>query len=175
MSWNDAIAFCEWLKRKEGRNYGLPTEAQWEYACRAGTRSLYQHGNDPEELARAGNVADGTYKAKFSSSKAIRARDNYIYTAPVGQFAKNAFGLYGMQRNVFEWCADWYDKNYYAGSPSSDPTGPLSSPEGYRVYRGGSWLTPPYNCRSALRHGDNPGNRFNFIGFRVVLPPAGSP
>ena len=129
VSWNDAIAFCnelselEGLKpyyqsgagcRRDGDGYRLPTEAEWEYACRAGTTTRYQSGDDPETLAAVGNIADGTAKAKYPLwTWAIAAQDGYVYTAPVGRFRPNAFGLYDMHGNVWEWCWDWYEADYY--------------------------------------------------------------
>ena len=118
VSWNDAVAFCKWLSRKEGKTYRLPTEAEWEYACRAGTTTRYYSGDDPETLAKVGNVADATAKAKFANWKyTIKASDGYVFTAPVGQFTPNAFGLYDMHGNAWQWCADRYGKEYYAMSP----------------------------------------------------------
>ena len=125
VSWNDAVAFCKWLSRKEGKTYRLPTEAEWEYACRAGTTTRYYSGDDPETLAKVANVADATAKAKFPDWKwTIKASDGYVFTAPVGQFKPNAFGLYDMHGNAWQWCADWYGKDYYGKSPVDDPKGP---------------------------------------------------
>jgi sulfatase modifying factor 1 len=180
VSWHDADAFCKWLSRKEGKTYRLPTEAEWEYACRAGTTTPYFHGADPEGLAAVGNVADGTAKAKFSSwSWTINARDGYVYTAPVGKFRPNAFGLYDMHGNVWEWCADWYAGDYYRNSPVDDPQGPSSgSPQGWssgsaRIHRGGSWLYAAGDCRSAFRGRFDPSHRINLLGFRLALSPSG--
>lgn len=172
MSWNDAVAFCEWLSRKEGRTYRLPTEAEWEYACRAGTTTAYQHGDDPEDLVLVGNVADGTFKAfkaKFPQRTTINARDDYIFTAPVGKFRPNDFGLHDMHGNVGEWCADWYDAKYYANSPSADPAGPSSG--AFRVCRGGSWNIAAGGCRSACRSRNVPSHRVSNLGFRLALSP----
>ena len=140
VSWNDAVEFCKWLSKKEGKTYRLPTEAEWEYACRAGTTTRYYSGDDPETLAKVGNVADAAAKAKFPDWKyTIKANDGYVFTAPVGKFKPNAFGLYDMHGNAWQWCADWYGAEYYATSPADDPTGPDS---GYgRVLRGGSWAS----------------------------------
>ncbi len=100
VSWNDAAAFCEWLSKKERKTYRLPTEAEWEYACRAGTTTRYYRGDDPETLAKVANVADATAKAKFPEwTWTIKASDGYAFTAPVGQFKPNAFGLYDMHGN----------------------------------------------------------------------------
>ncbi|MEZ6056946.1 MAG: SUMF1/EgtB/PvdO family nonheme iron enzyme [Planctomycetaceae bacterium] len=171
VSWNDAVAFCKWLSRQEGKTYRLPTEAEWEYACRAGTTTAYQHGNDPEGLARVGNVADGTAKAKFSSWPTISARDGYVFTSPVGKFRENDFGLFDLHGNVLEWCSDWYESEYYASSPGSDPKGPSGGSD--RVSRGGSWVNSAGSCRSALRYGSDPSLRSFFLGFRLVLSPSG--
>ena len=170
VSWNDAVAFCKWLSRKEGKTYRLPTEAEWEYACRAGTTTRYYSGDDPETLAEVGNVADATFKAKFPDWKyTIKASDGYVFTAPVGKFKPNAFGLYDMHGNAWQWCADWYGEDYYAASPADDPTGP-DSVNG-RVLRGSSWLSGPDSTRSARRIRYPPGNRFDFAGFRVAMTP----
>jgi len=169
VSHNDAKAFCNWLSRKEGKTYRLPTEAEWEYACRAGTETIYLHGHDPEGLAKVGNVADGTAKAKFSSWLTIAAKDGYVFTAPIGSFSANAFGLQDMIGNVLEWCEDWYDATHYApfaGRTAIDPTGPSTGK--HRVLRGGSWGSHPWFARSANRDRDTPDIRNNVIGFRVV-------
>jgi formylglycine-generating enzyme required for sulfatase activity len=167
VSWNDANAFCGWLSKKESKAYRLPTEAEWEYACRAGTTTRYYSGDDPETLAKIGNVADATYKANFPALKyTIKANDGYVFTAPVGKFKPNAFGLYDMHGNVWQWCADWYSAEYYAASPADDPTGPDSG-DG-RVRRGGSWYSGPFLARSAKRRGDSPEFQFIVIGFRVA-------
>ena len=151
VSWNDAVAFCKWLSKKEGKTYRLPTEAEWEYACRAGTTTRYYSGDDPETLAKVGNVADAAAKAKFPDWKyTIKANDGYVFTAPVGKFKPNAFGLYDMHGNAWQWCADWYGAEYYAASPADDPTGPDSG--NGRVLRGGSWNDRPYYSRSAFRY-----------------------
>ena len=143
VSWNDAVAFCKWLSRKEGKTYRLPTEAEWEYACRAGTTTRYYSGDDPETLAKVGNVADAAVKAKFPDWKfTIKANDGYVFTAPVGKFKPNAFGLYDMHGNAWQWCADWYGPEYYAKSLADDPTGPASG--NGRVLRGGSWYYRPF-------------------------------
>ncbi len=166
VSWNDAVAFCEWLSRKEGKTYRLPTEAEWEYACRAGTTTRYYSGDDPETLAKVGNVADTVYGEKIPDRRyTIKASDGYVFTAPVGQFKPNAFGLYEMHGNAWQWCADRYDAEYYAKSPLNDRTGPDSS--SYRVLRGGSWDTGANGARSASRYGDSADFRGDATGFRV--------
>jgi sulfatase modifying factor 1 len=170
VSWNDAVAFCEWLSRKEGKTYRLPTEAEWEYACRAGTATRYYHGDDPEGLAQVGNVADATAKETFPDWEfPIAARDGYAFTAPVGKFKPNAFGLYDMHGNALEWCADWYAADYYKASPSEDPKGPDSGTN--RVLRGGSWSDSPVDSRSAFRNRDVPAYRIDDNGFRLARTP----
>jgi anti-anti-sigma factor len=167
VSWNDAVAFCKWLSRKEGETYRLPTEAEWEYACRAGTTTRYYSGDDPETLAKVGNVADAAAKAKFPNwTWTIKATDGYVFTAPVGKFKPNAFGLYDMHGNAWQWCADWYGAEYYAASPVDDPTGPDSGPG--RVLRGGSWDDRPGGARSAKRVRVPPDDRGSDVGFRVA-------
>jgi formylglycine-generating enzyme required for sulfatase activity len=167
VSWNDAVAFCKWLSRKEGNTYRLPTEAEWEYACRAGTTTRYWSGDDPETLAKVGNVADATAKAQFPDWKyTIKASDGYAFTAPVGSFKPNAFGLYDMHGNAWQWCADWYGTEYYAASPADDPTGPRSGK--LRVLRGGSWNLGPDFARSAKRLRCAPDERSDLAGFRVA-------
>jgi formylglycine-generating enzyme required for sulfatase activity len=170
VSWNDAVAFCQWLGKKESKTYRLPTEAEWEYACRAGTPTRYSSGDDPETLAKVGNVADATFKAKFPSYKyGVKASDDFVFTAPVGKFKPNAFGLYDMHGNAWQWCADWYAEEYYATSPADDPTGPNSGAD--RVLRGGAWDIRPGVARSACRDGFDPVYRSFNLGFRVARTP----
>ena len=167
VSWNDAVEFCKWLSRKDGKTCRLPTEAEWEYACRAGTTTRYYSGDDPETLAKVGNVADATAKAKFPDWKyTIKASDGYVFTAPVGKFKSNAFALYDMHGNAWQWCADWYGAEYYAKCPVDAPTGPDSGD--HRVLRGGSWFFRPIITRSAKRSRITPDLRDNFTGFRVA-------
>jgi formylglycine-generating enzyme required for sulfatase activity len=170
VSYTDAVAFCEWLSKKEGKPYRLPTEAEWEYACRAGTTSLYYNGDDPEDLTKIGNVGDAATKEKFPKLKAVSSSDGWAFTAPVGQFRPNNFGVYDMIGNAFEWCADWYDKAYYGISPVADPTGPASG--SYRVRRGGSWRGTAMSYRSAYRLMGTPDTRLDSLGFRVALSPS---
>ena len=124
VSWNDAVAFCNWLSAEEGKTYRLPTEAEWEYACRAGTATAYFFGDDPEDLAKYANLADAMFKQKFPVRRAIKASDGFVFTAPAGSFQPNPLGLYDMLGNSWQWCSDWYDRDYYHGSPTADPSGP---------------------------------------------------
>jgi formylglycine-generating enzyme required for sulfatase activity len=179
VSWNDAKAFCDFLSKATGKQYTLPTEAQWEYACRAGTQTERYWGDDEASMGRYANVADRTAKAKlpqvvkaFEQMKIPFAEtdDGYAVSAPVGKFLPNAFDLHDMIGNVWEWCADWYDASYYEKSPSRNPTGPAMGAA--RVLRGGSWLSDPWYARSACRYRYFPANRSFGNGFRVCRPPS---
>jgi formylglycine-generating enzyme required for sulfatase activity len=168
VNWNDAVAFCDWLSRKEGATYRLPTEAEWEYAARAGSTSIYPESDGPERLSSFGNTADRSFKAKkpHGYDWGIDADDGYLFAAPVGRFKPNAWGLYDMIGNVWEWCDDWYDVEYYAQSRVDDPAGFTEGEE--RVYRGGGWASERFAYRSAHREGGDPTNESHYTGFRVV-------
>jgi len=169
VSWKDAKAFCDWLSQKEKKTYRLPREAEWEYACRAGTKTAYVHGDDPEGLATVGNGADATARSKFRGwSIGIKGMDGHLFTAPVGQFKANAFGLFDMHGNVWEWCEDWYVPNSYPKEKQIDPTGPATGKA--KVQRGGGWSSDFKRLRSAARVGrDQSAYRGCYLGFRVVL------
>jgi formylglycine-generating enzyme required for sulfatase activity/serine/threonine protein kinase len=172
VSWNDAQAFITWLSRKEGNTYRLPTEAEWEYACRAGSTTRYSCGDDPEGLAAVGNIPDGTAKEKHPEwTWAIAARDGFVYTAPVGRYNPNAWGLFDMHGNVLEWCSDGYAADYYKHSPVEDPQGVDGA--SHRVNPGGGWFLRPRYARSAFRHPLDPRCRYCEVGFRVARSPAG--
>ena len=169
VSHNDAVAFCQWLttqEKYEGRTYRLPTEAEWEYACRAGTEALFLISDDPEDLIKIANVADASAKEKFPAWSCVKGNDGFVYTAPVGSFAPNSWGLYDMIGNAWEWCADGFDAKYYASSPAADPPG--ASGASHRVIRGGSWYDNAGYCRPAYRNGCTPGHRDSGLGFRVA-------
>ena len=169
VTWNDAEKFCEWLSRKEKKTYGLPTEAQWEYACRAGTTTRFWCGDTDASLQGNANVADASLREKFpaSASWAVAWNDGYPFTSPVGVFKANPWGLYDMHGNVWQWCADYYDPKYYQNSPNKDPQNLLETDA--RVLRGGSWDGYPRNCRAAFRFRIAPGVRDNHFGCRVAL------
>ena len=187
VSWNDASAFCEWLSRKEGRRYRLPTEAEWEYACRAGTSTRYHCGNDPEELVRFANTPDADRAALYPGARTdtydekgektgqrmpypfLSGHDGFAWTAPVGSFLPNAFGLCDMHGNSWEWCSDWLGETYYAESPVDDPRGPPTGE--IRVSRGGGFDNGPETLRCARRDGGTPDSRDCHDGFRVVCEP----
>ena len=123
VSWNDAVAFAEWLGKKEGKTYRLPTEAEWEYACRAGTTTRYFCGDDAEALAEVGNVADAMAREKHPLEGHHRgARWVRLYCS-IGRYRPNAWGLHDMHGNVWEWCWDWYGKDFYKASRVDDPAG----------------------------------------------------
>lgn len=155
IAWDDAMEFCRRLSELEGQTYRLPTEAEWEYACRAGTTTTFCCGDDHSQLGEYSWFHGNTWS---SDEK---------YPHPAGQKRPNAFGLQDMHGNVWEWCADFYEKNYYASSPLRDPAGPRSGSA--RVLRGGSWDNVPHGVRCGLRFGSTPDARGNNYGFRLVL------
>jgi len=147
-----------WNQNANG--YRLPTEAEWEYACRAGTTTPFNTGNN----ITTGNANyDGNYPYNKNAKGTYRQK-----TTPVGSFAPNPWGLYDMHGNVWEWCWDWYGSNYYSSSPASNPAGAVSG--ALRVVRGGGWNYSAADVRSAWRSYYTPSNRLNFIGFRLVRP-----
>nr|WP_246860788.1 formylglycine-generating enzyme family protein [Noviherbaspirillum sp. UKPF54] len=168
VTWNDAVALAEWLSKREGVRYRLPTEAEWEYAARAGTRTRYDSGDDPQSLPTVANTFDADTQKNWPQWKqyALAGHDGFAFTAPVGSFAPNAFGLYDMHGNAWEWVADWYDENYYARSPTDDPQGPADG--SVRVRRGGSWHTWALYARSSYRNWNNPDTRYTLVGIRLL-------
>ena len=216
VSHKDAIAYCEWLSKKEKKTFRLPTEAEWEYACRAGTTGAYYNGDDPAGAKAIANVADESLKGKWaqkldppakmevvlhSGDKTVNENpmpkgtplppyaqpwdDGHPFTAPVGSFQPNDYGLFDTLGQVGEWCLDWYDDKYYARSVVEDPKGPdekdaplvkppfmpTALPLKLHVVRGGVWLDGAPDCRSAdrqtaLRH---PVQSAADIGFRIVM------
>ena len=159
VSWDKAAAFCEALsalpaERQAGRVYRLPTEAEWEYACRAGTTTAYSFGDEESLLGDFAWFDDNSGRQ----------------THPVGQKRPNGWGLYDMHGNVWEWCSDWYGD--YAAGAVRDPVGPASGSD--RVLRGGSWYDSASLCRSAFRIRFYPSYRFSNLGFRLALSPSGA-
>jgi formylglycine-generating enzyme required for sulfatase activity len=126
---------------------------------------LYFHGDNPEGLSKIGNVADATLKARFDGFATIKAKDGFTFTAPVGNFRPNSFGLFDTHGNVWEWCSDWYGE-YSNGRTVKDPTGPAAGSR--RVIRGGGWSLSARSCRSAIRRRSSPEFRYNILGFRVL-------
>jgi formylglycine-generating enzyme required for sulfatase activity len=169
VSWNDAVAFCKWLGEKERRKYRLPTEAEWEYACRAGTNTRYWCGDDPGLLLKVANIYDQASAKTFPewSKYVLGGNDGFAFTAPVGSFRPNPFGLYDMHGNVWQWCSDFYGEDYYAHSPVDDPQGPPSGEQ--HVRRGGAWHSWALYCRSSFRNYNTPQSRYFNLGFRLAL------
>ena len=169
VTWNDAQAMARWLSTTEGRVYRLPTEAEWEYAARAGTRTRYQHGDDPQGLTGVANAFDASARPLWPAfaDHALPGNDGYAFTAPVASFAPNAFGLYDMHGNAWEWTSDLHDENYYAQSPVDDPQGPTEG--SVYVRRGGSWHTWPLYLRSSYRNWNSPQTRYTLVGIRLVM------
>lgn len=153
VSWNNVQVFIEKLNAMEKSSaYRLPTEAEWEYAARAGSEAAYCYGDDP--------------KALQLSQYAWYEQNSAKQTHPVGTLLPNGWGIYDMHGNVAEWVQDKYDKNYYSVSPEKDPTGPTMGKK--RVVRGGSWINQPYSCRSAARGYYSEDYTDSDFGFRIV-------
>ena len=157
VSWNNAVEFCKKLSQKTGKNYRLPSEAEWEYACRAGTTTPFYFGESitPDLVNYDGNR---TY------ASAIKGKDRQ-QTTDVGTFPPNSFGLYDMHGNVWEWCQDGYQDNYI-NAPTDGSA--LTSSSDYKLLRGGSWFDAPDYCRSAFRYFNYLDFNDDYIGFRVV-------
>jgi formylglycine-generating enzyme required for sulfatase activity len=163
VSWHEAVEFCQRLSKQTGRTYRLPSEAEWEYACRADTTTPFYFG---ETLTTAfANYNGSPYRDEPSG-------EDRGETIAVGQFPPNAFGLHDMHGNVYEWCQDDWHGNY-EGAPT-DGTAWVSDDEDVsKIIRGGSWINVPRNCRSAYRGNSTPGVRYNTFGFRVVCEARG--
>ncbi|HLJ96439.1 MAG TPA: formylglycine-generating enzyme family protein [Gemmataceae bacterium] len=175
--WGEAVEFCTKLsalpeEKKVGRRYRLPTEAEWEYACRAATKTAFHFGNTLS--SRQAN-----FNGHFPYGMAEGGGTYLQKTAKVGSYQPNAFGLSDMHGNVAEWCSDWYDPEYYRHSPKEDPRGPAQGVVDtgfggfYHVVRGGSWLDEGRGCRAAYRFRFMPSDRYRLVGFRVVGTPIG--
>ena len=155
ITWNDAAAFCRMLsavpaEKRAKRAYRLPTEAEWEYACRAGSSRPYHFRSRL-----------GQHHANFNGPRSLGR------PCPVGSYPPNAFGLYDMCGNIWNWCNDWFDTDYYRVSPRQAPPGP--EPTGRHVFRGGSWYSVRRNCRAACRSADSDGFADLYVGMRAVL------
>jgi formylglycine-generating enzyme required for sulfatase activity len=151
VSWNDTQNFINKLNSKTGKDYRLPTEAEWEYACRGNSsgKDKYCGSNELDVVAWHGGISDGT-------------------TQEVGKKQANAFGLHDMSGNVLEWCADWYKISYYSSKIEDNPQGPSSGQ--YKILRGCSWISYPMDCRAAYRYHYLPEEIYEHVGFRLVLP-----
>jgi len=184
VSWYDAIRYCNWLSEQEGlipayaisgnnviwtrkaTGYRLPTEAEWEYSCRAGTTTRFWSGDDESTLAGKANILDRSAAKKYPEWEIPdNHNDGYAETSPAGSFAANPWGLFDMHGNVKEWCWDWYDSSYEGGD-QTDPTGRAAGSS--RIVRGGGWSASSESQRSAYRDGCIPFWSANYIGFRVT-------
>jgi formylglycine-generating enzyme required for sulfatase activity len=159
VSWNDASAFAEWAEKR------LPTEAEWEYAVRGGRSQLaFPWGN---KLEPGGNVFANFWQGTWPEENLLK--DKYYYTSPAGSFSANDYGVHDMIGNVWEWCGDWYDEEYYQNSPVVNPGGPDEGT--LRVARGGSWFCSQDYCgayRNAYRGRSPQDASFNNVGFRCA-------
>jgi formylglycine-generating enzyme required for sulfatase activity len=178
VSWIDAIEACDRLSKKTGKTYRLPSEAEWEYACRAGTKTSFYFGEtistDLANYCGQDRTIDGkTYPGKYGKGQHGSFRET---TIDVGSFPSNAFGLFDMHGNVWEWCADLWHENYKKAPTDGSAWDARSNDESaLRVLRGGSWYDNPRSCRSACRGGFLANVRCWDDGFRLVCPHASSP
>jgi formylglycine-generating enzyme required for sulfatase activity len=169
ISWEDAQAFAKWLSRKTGQTYRLPTEAEWEYAALAGSKTNRYWGNIPEDTCKYANVADATAKKRWSRWTYFNCDDGFAVSAPVGSFKPNAYGLYDMLGNVWQWTEDVYNSEAYNRLPKNNPVYEGSGE--YRVMRGGGWSNGPLGVRVSHRVGLTPAFGHHALGFRLVKMP----
>lgn len=185
VSWSDATAYCAWLGKRDKAVYRLPTEAEWEYACRAGSTGFLNFGDDPALAPKHANLADvdleKAHKGLTLRQQAVDVAkdpgDGHAYTAPVGRYPANAFGLHDMHGNVWEWCLDRYQRFHYKQfeprkmkAAVVDPQGPEKGDEHgeWRVLRGGSWAVDAVSARASSRLWNEAGDAFCYVGFRVL-------
>jgi len=171
VTWHDANAFCDWLSKKEGRKYRLPTEAEWEYASRAGQTNAYLWGNDSAAGEGWVNGSDHSSSNLFPLFPCYNWSDGFVYTSPVGSFRPNAWGLSDMLGNALQWCGDWFGD--YPTNPVTDPKGPATGKE--RILRGGSFVYGPKHTRCAFRGRNLPDFQNFYVGFRVLLETEAKP
>jgi len=170
VSWKDAQAYVDWLKKLTGKNYRLPSEAEWEYAARAGSLTARYWGDKRDDACRFGNVSDESRAAQTKvardPAKMFLCTDGYVFTAPVGKFHPNAFGLYDMMGNAWEWVADCWNENYVGAPTNGSIWDKRECP--LRIARGGGWVSEPRLVRSAMRNRGTSEFRGDIIGFRVA-------
>jgi formylglycine-generating enzyme len=168
INWNDAQAYAEWLSRKTRKKYRLPTEAEWEYAARGNTITARYWGDNPNDASAYANSADNTAQAQIQGATSWSVHDctdGFAYTAPVGSFKANAFGLKDMLGNVWEWTRDSYHDSYN-DAPTDGSAWQGDNKK--RELRGGSWNNSPWDVRAAIRYKSDPGLRFSSFGFRLA-------
>ena len=170
VGWNDARVFAAWLSKRTGQTYRLLTEAEWEYAARAGSTSRYSYGNKGDELCRHANVGDRSFKKAFPDwpFEIANCDDGHVQTAPVKTYQPNAFGLYDMHGNALEWTQDCWHDNYQGAPEDGSKPWEAKCSEDRRVLRGGGWNDQPVVARSAIRNWGTPDIRDNGIGFRLA-------
>jgi formylglycine-generating enzyme required for sulfatase activity len=162
---DDAEAYCEWLSKKTGKHYRLPTEAEWEKAARGNLEGKeYPWGNEAPD---AGDIYRTNYGPGFN--RFAWKKDGYEHTAPVGSYPPNGYGIYDMAGNVWEWVQDWYSSDYYSKSPYKNPKGPAKGLSG--IIRGGCFSSKSEHLRCAKRHAISTGNCSFLIGFRIAQDP----
>lgn len=170
VSWDDAKAYVQWLSRKTGKAYRLPSESEWEYAARAGSATSWFWGDDRARTCVYANVADltmmSTLNLPINTERNFDCSDGFAYTAPVGSFQPNAFGLYDMLGNVWQWTQDCWNENYQ-GAPTDGSAWSAGDCRS-RIVRGGSWIKSTPWLGSGFRIDDNAGHRDSDVGFRVA-------
>ncbi len=166
VSWEDAVTFAKWLSQKSGQTYRLPTEAEWEYAARSGSKQSRFWGSNPDAACKYANVADLTAKKQRPKWTTFFCDDGFAVSAPVGSFTANNYGLNDMLGNVWEWCEDVYNSEAYGKLPKDNPVYQGSGE--YHVMRGGGWSNGPLGIRSSHRVGLSPDFGHHALGFRLV-------
>ncbi len=163
VSWHDAVAFCHWASTLELKAVRLPTEAEWEYACRAGGHAAYIWGDDPDAGAGWANGLDQSAKDRFTLFPPFAWTDGFVHTSPVASFKPNGWGLYDMLGNTLQWCGDTF-----GDYPTADVTDPNPQDGKQRNLRGGAFVYGPKHCRCAFRGRNDPDFCNFYIGFRVL-------
>ena len=168
VDWNDATAYAAWLSKTTGQTYRLLTEAEWEYAARAGSTTRYSFGDRAEDLCAHANMADRTFKGAFKEFTTVDCSDGQVFTAPVASYAANAWGLFDLHGNAWEWVADCWHHDYKNSPEDGSNWQANCSGEDRRVLRGGGWIDNPVDARSAFRNMNAPDDRSYDSGFRLA-------